>query len=193
MQPETPAGGQPEQPVELAETGPETPTDPWADPERARREIEKLRREAAGHRTKVRELEPLAKRAKELEDAQKTAEQRAVEAQQAAEKRAAAAATRAVRAEVRALAADGFADPDDAAGALDLGSYVDDSGDIDIERIRGDLDDLLKRKPHWAKAPAGPRRPAPDPAQGSSGNRRSQTTPADAFAGFLSDALKGRH
>ncbi|MBQ1164571.1 hypothetical protein KBZ21_42075, partial [Streptomyces sp. A73] len=35
-------------------------TDPWHDPEKARREIEKLRKEAAKYRTTAKELEPLA-------------------------------------------------------------------------------------------------------------------------------------
>lgn len=48
------------------------PTDPWMDPASARTEIEKLRTEAAKYRTKAKELEPLAAKAKELEDASKT-------------------------------------------------------------------------------------------------------------------------
>lgn len=81
-----------------------------------------------------------------------------------AQKQAAAFRQRAVRSEVRALAAASFADPDDAAGALDLDDFINDTGDIDEQAIRSALDELLERKPHWAKAqpPEGPRRPAPD-------------------------------
>lgn len=167
--------------------------DPWSDPEAARREIEKLRREAAGHRTKVRELEPLAAKAKELEDAQKSEAERLAE-QLAAERERATSATRtAVTAKVEALAAQTFADPTDAAGALNPTDYVDDSGAIDTDRIKSDLADLLQRKPHWAKTPEGPRRPAPDRTQGSSGNNaRTPNSPEQEFAGFMARALKGR-
>lgn len=41
-------------------------------PEALRKALEKARKEAAGYRTKVRELEPLASKAKELEDAGRT-------------------------------------------------------------------------------------------------------------------------
>ncbi|MFE0647498.1 hypothetical protein ACFVZH_02755 [Streptomyces sp. NPDC059534] len=167
--------------------------DPWSDPEAARKEIEKLRREAAGHRTKVRELEPLAAKAKELEDAQKSEAERLTE-QLAAERERATSATRsAVTAKVEALAAKTFADPTDAASALNPSDYVDDSGSIDTDRIKADLDDLLQRKPHWAKAPEGPRRPAPDRTQGSSGNgNRTPNSPEQEFAGWMNRALNGR-
>ena len=51
---------------------PEGGQDPWADPTAARAEIERLRREAAQYRTKAKELEPMAAKAKELEDQGKT-------------------------------------------------------------------------------------------------------------------------
>jgi DNA repair exonuclease SbcCD ATPase subunit len=61
--------------------------DPWADPQAARKEIEKLRREAAGFRTKLREAEPqLAEYRKHL-DSQKTEQQKLAEAKEAAEQR----------------------------------------------------------------------------------------------------------
>ncbi|MBQ1164149.1 hypothetical protein KBZ21_39790, partial [Streptomyces sp. A73] len=44
----------------------------WRDPEKARREIEKLRKEAAKYRTTAKELEPLAQKAREAEEAQKS-------------------------------------------------------------------------------------------------------------------------
>ncbi|MCK2144901.1 hypothetical protein MWG58_29090 [Streptomyces sp. WAC00276] len=182
-----------EQQPQEPETAPEADgrTDPWSDPEAARREIEKLRREAAGHRTKVRELEPLAAKAKELEDAQKSEAERLTE-QLAAERERAAAATRsAVAAKVEALAAKTFADPEDAAGALDLTAYVDESGVIDRDRIQADLAALLERKPHWGRPDDGPRRPAPDRTQGSSGNgNRTPSDPAAEFAGFMARSLE---
>jgi chromosome segregation ATPase len=54
----------------------------------ARTEIEKLRKESASYRTKVRELEPLAKKAQEADEASKTEMQRAQERAQVAETRA---------------------------------------------------------------------------------------------------------
>lgn len=92
------------------------------------------------------------------------AEQAAAKAT-AADERATKMTARAVRAEVRALAADGFADPDDAAAFLELGSYADDDGEIDTQAIKDDLTDLLKRKPHLAKRKG----PKPDPSQGARG------------------------
>lgn len=166
--------------------------DPWADPEAARKEIERLRREAAGYRTKVRDLEPLARKAKELEDAQKSEAQRLAEQLAAAQESVQVFRQRAVRAEVRALAAAEFADPDDAHAFLDLDAFVGDDGEIDTDRIRKGLADLLKRKPHLARD-AGPRAPRPDRTQGSSGNgNRTPTDPASEFAGFLTGLLDRR-
>ena len=48
---------QPE-PQDGEDQAPSEPADPWADPEVARKEIEKLRRQAAGYRTKLRDAEP---------------------------------------------------------------------------------------------------------------------------------------
>ncbi|MEE1813554.1 hypothetical protein PUR59_00615 [Streptomyces sp. SP18ES09] len=177
-----------------AAPGGEAKTDPWADPEAARKEIEKLRREAAGHRTKVRELEPLAAKAKELEDAQKSEAERLTEQLTVERERALKATQTAVAAKVEALAAKTFADPEDAAGALNLADYVDDSGVIDTARINTDLAALLERKPHWARQDDGPRRPAPDRTQGSSGNgNRTSSDPGEVFAGLMNQALsRGR-
>ncbi len=79
----------------------ETSTDPWADPETARKEIEKLRKESAGYRTKLREVEPLATKAKELEDAQKSELERATERAADLEKKAQEANARVVQSEPR--------------------------------------------------------------------------------------------
>ncbi|MBQ1164912.1 hypothetical protein KBZ21_43805, partial [Streptomyces sp. A73] len=76
------------------------------------------------------------------------------------------------------LAANEFADPEDAAAFLSLDGYVSDDGEVDAEQIRAALKALLKAKPHLAKpADTGPRRPAPDRSQGSSGN--GNRTPSD--------------
>ena len=190
--------------VEPDETRPTEPqegttVDPWADPEAARKEIEKLRRESASHRTKARDRDELALKVKQFEQSQLSAQER-LEAQLAdSEKRSQALQARTVRAEVRA-AAGGFADPDDAAAFLALDSYVDAQGDVDAERIAADLADLLARKPHLAKAapisaaapPAEPRRPLPDRTQASGANHPRTSTPADEFAGWLGAAQQTR-
>ncbi|HUR05403.1 MAG TPA: hypothetical protein VM347_22875 [Nonomuraea sp.] len=111
-----------------------------------------------------------------------------------AQKQAETFRQRAVRSEVRALAAASFADPDDAAGALNLDDFINDTGDIDEQAIRSALDSLLERKPHWAKTqpPEGPRRPAPDRTQASGANKQRTLDPADEFAGFVNTRLTRR-
>jgi 1,6-anhydro-N-acetylmuramate kinase len=94
------------EPSQEQETEPEQSTDPWADPEKARAEIEKLRREAAGWRTKVRELEPQAKRAQEADEATKTEIQKALDRLAEAEQRAQVATLEAAR--LRAASAHGL-------------------------------------------------------------------------------------
>lgn len=183
-----------EQPQESA-IAPEA-TEPEAeafDPERAKKALSKKNSENENLRKRLKELEPLAKRAKELEDAQKSDQERLTEQLTSAEERAAKAVRTAVASKVEALAATAFEDPEDAAGALDLTAYVDDDGVIDTDGIKRDLADLLKRKPHWAKpTDTGPRRPAPDRTQGSSGNgNRTSSDPGDIFAGLMQQALKG--
>lgn len=61
-------------------------SDPWSDPEVARKEIEKLRRESAGWRTKYREAEPQLTEYQKWQDAQKSEQQKLVEAKEAAER-----------------------------------------------------------------------------------------------------------
>jgi cell division protein FtsN len=182
-----------EKPQEL-ETAPEADgaeEEPF-DRKRAEAALRKKNSEAENLRKRLKELEPLAKKAQELEDAQKSEQERLTEQLAAQQEKAQKAIRAAVTAKVEALAAREFADPEDAAGALDLATYVDEDGVIDTESIKADLADLLKRKPHWAKAPDGPRRPAPDRTQGSSGNgNRTPNSPADEFAGFMKRALNG--
>lgn len=170
-------------------------SDPWADPAKARKEIEKLRKESAGWRTKYQETKPLAQKAQELEDAKKTEQERLTEQLSAAEQRIQSFRQRAVRSEVKALASAEFADPEDAHAFLDLTSYVDDDGDVDTAAIQQDLKDLLKRKPHLAKpTDTSPRAPKADRTQGSSGNgNRTPNDPAAVFADFMNQGLaRGR-
>jgi hypothetical protein len=196
--PENEETQQVEQETPEAEAAPEAeqkPTDPWADPDAARKEIEKLRREAAKYRTKAGELEPLARKAQELEDAQKSEQQRLSEQLTAAQERIQSVQQRAVRSEVKALASAEFADPEDAHAFLSLDSYVTEDGDVDTDAIQRDLKSLLERKPHLAKpADNSPRSPRPDHTQGSSGNgNRSTSEPGAVFDAFMKGALaRGR-
>ncbi|MFF1684591.1 hypothetical protein [Streptomyces sp. NPDC058254] len=178
------------------ETAPEaegTEEEPF-DRARAEAKIRKANSEAKSLRERLKELEPLARKAKELEDAQKSDQERLTEQLTAAETRFKAVQQRAVRSEVRALASAEFADPDDAHAFLDLDAFVSEDGEIDADGIREGLTDLLKRKPHLAKPiDNSPRRPAPDRTQGSSGNgNRSTSDPGTIFAGIMDQALKGR-
>lgn len=59
---------------------------PWDDPDVARKEIEKLRREAAGWRTKLREAEPKLTEYQQYLDSRKTEQERLTEAKEAAER-----------------------------------------------------------------------------------------------------------
>lgn len=195
MPEETQTEQQVEEPQETA-TAPEaeaTEEEPF-DRKRAEAALKKKNSEAENLRKRLKELEPLAKRAKELEDAQKSEQERLTEQLTAAEERAAKAVRNAVASKVEALAAKRFADPEDPIGELDLAAFVDDDGAVDTDGIKAALDDLLKRKPHWA-APVdnSPRSPRPDRTQGSSGNgNRTSSDPGDIFAGLMNEALKGR-
>jgi chromosome segregation ATPase len=83
----------------------EEPVEPVADNEpfdedRAKAKIAKANSEAANLRRRLKELEPLAAKAKELEDASKTETQKAQEALTTAQQRAADAESRLMRLEV---------------------------------------------------------------------------------------------
>jgi hypothetical protein len=164
------------------------------DRKQAEAKIRKANSEAANLRKRLKELEPLARKAKEFEDAQKSETERLTEQLQAANDRIAATRKRLVKSQVHALAGGSFADPEDAVGALDLDSYIDSDGDIDEAAIEADLQALLERKPHWAKAqpPEGPRRPAPDRTQASGANKQRTLSPEDEFQGFVNTRLTRR-
>ncbi|MFJ3839467.1 hypothetical protein ACIPY6_28725 [Streptomyces sp. NPDC090054] len=179
---------------QVTETAPEADgaeAEPF-DRKRAEAALKKKNSEAENLRKRLKELEPLAKKAQELEDAQKSEAERLNDQLTAERERADKAVRTAVASKVEALARD-FADPEDAVGSLDLAAFVDDDGLIDTDAIKAALADLLKRKPHWARPDeGGPRRPAPDRTQGSSGNgNRSPSDPGEVFAGLMQQALKG--
>lgn len=177
------------------ETAPEADgadEDPF-DRKRAEAALKKKNSEAENLRKRLKELEPLAAKAKQLEDAQKTETERLSDQLAAQRERAEKAIRAAVASKVEAMARD-FADPEDAVSSLDPAAFVNEDGVIDTDAIKDALADLLKRKPHWARPDeGGPRRPAPDRTQGSSGNgNRSPSDPGDVFAGLMEKALKGR-
>lgn len=86
--------------------GQQQDTDPWADPESARAEIEKLRKESANWRTKVRDLEPLARKAQEQDEATKSELQKALDRVAEAEQKAQVAMLESAR--LRAASAHGL-------------------------------------------------------------------------------------
>ena len=147
-------------------TDPQPPQDPPADPPPAdlAAELEKWKSLARKHETRSKENADKATKFDELEASQKTETEKLAQRVEEAEKRAVQLRDRAVKAEVKALAAD-FADPSDAALFLDLTKYAGE-GDIDTDAIKTDLADLLKTKPHLAKA----RTPVPDLHQGARGS-----------------------
>lgn len=154
-------------------------------------ELRKKNSEAANLRKRLKELEPAAAELQRIKDSEKTESERLNDQLTRANDLVTKTRQKLVRSQVQALAMTGFADPEDAVGALDLDSYIDDSGDIDEAAIRSDLDALLERKPHWAKTQPqeGPRRPAPDRTQASGANKKQAPSPRDEFAGWLSSKL----
>jgi predicted nuclease with TOPRIM domain len=155
-------------------------------------ELRKKNSEAANLRKRLKELEPAAAELQRIKDSEKTESERLNDQLTAAQEQVAKTRQRLARIQVQALAMTSFADPEDAVGALDLDSYIDSDGDIDEAAIKADLDALLERKPHWAKAqpPEGPRRPVPDRTQASGANNQRAKNPADVFAGWLKPQLK---
>ena len=163
------------------------------DRQQAEAKIRKANQEAKNLRQRLKELEPKAAELQAIKDSEKSESERLSDQLQRANEQVAKTRQRLVRTQVQALAMAGFADPEDAVGALDLDSYIDSDGDIDEAAIRSDLDALLERKPHWAKTaqpPEGPRRPAPDRTQASGANKTRPPAPGDEFAGWLKPQLK---
>ncbi|KQX27560.1 hypothetical protein ASD97_25000 [Streptomyces sp. Root63] len=155
-------------------------------------ELRKKNSEAANLRKRLKEQEPLLAELRKRKDAEKSDTDRLNDQLTDAQEQITKTRQRLVRSQVQALAMTGFADPEDAVGALDLNSYIDSDGDIDEAAIKADLDALLERKPHWAKAQPqeGPRRPAPDRTQASGANKSRPPAPGDEFAGWLKPQLK---
>jgi hypothetical protein len=128
-----------------------------------------LDKERTARKEAERRARDAEKKVAQFEDASKSDLEKAASRAEQAEQRAQALIDRTVKAEIRAAAADTFADPSDAAAFLDLADYAGEDGEVDTDRIKSDLADLLKRKPHLAKGPAR-KGPKPDPSQGPRGD-----------------------
>lgn len=132
-------------------------------------QVSKARTEAAGYRAKLREAEPLVKKAREIEAANQTAQEKAEAAARQAEERAAAAVRRIASAEIRAALTGVVPDPAAVAEDLDLSRFIDaESGDVRPEAV-----EALKAKYAALAPPSGPRAPAPNPAQGAGGQAKT--------------------
>ncbi|MEV0556217.1 hypothetical protein AB0I27_22545 [Streptomyces sp. NPDC050597] len=155
-------------------------------------ELRKKNSEAANLRKRLKDAEPLLAELQRRQDAEKSDTDRLNDQLTHANEQITKTRQRLVKTQVQALAMVSFADPEDAVGALQLDSYIDSDGDIDEAAIEADLQALLERKPHWAKAqpPEGPRRPVPDRTQASGANKTRTLTPGDEFAGWLQAQLK---
>ncbi|QCX81269.1 hypothetical protein C9F11_38430 [Streptomyces sp. YIM 121038] len=181
--------------AEQQDDAPEADSDSEEEPFDRRKFEAALRKknsEAENLRRRLKEQEPLLAELQQRKDAEKSVTDRLNDQLARANEQITTTRQRLVRTQVQALAMTGFADPEDAVGALDLGSYIGSDGDIDEAAIKADLDALLERKPHWAKSQPleGPRRPAPDRTQASGANKQRTLNPADEFAGFIQARLK---
>ncbi|MFJ4925273.1 hypothetical protein [Streptomyces sp. NPDC088736] len=190
-------GAEQQDDAQEAETGSEEK--PF-DRKQAEAKIRKANSEAANLRKRLKELEPKAAELQRIKDSEKSESERLTDQLQRANDQIAKTRQSLAKARVQALAGTSsedraaFTDPEDAVGALDLGSYIDDSGSIDEAAIEADLQALLERKPHWAKTQPqeGPRRPAPDRTQASGANRKQAPSPLDEFDGWLKSRLPSR-
>jgi hypothetical protein len=128
-------------------------------------------------RTNERDLKAAQKRLAEFETANATDLEKAVAKAraEAITEVTASVNSRLVSAEARALAAaEGFRNPSLAVKAIDLGEVaVTDSGDVDATALTSLLAELAKAEPYLLKSDDGPRRPAPDKAQGQAVGRVS--------------------
>ncbi|MEV7492160.1 hypothetical protein AB0O08_15575 [Streptomyces anulatus] len=168
------------------------------DRKQAEAKIRKANSEAQNLRKRLKELEPAAAELQRIKDSEKSDTERLNDQLTRANEQITKTRERLAKARVQALAGaaaedrPAFTDPEDAVGALNLDSYIDGDGDIDEAAIEADLQALLERKPHWAKAQPqeGPRRPAPDRTQASGANKSRPPAPGEEFAGWLKPQLK---
>lgn len=127
-------------------------------PEALRKQLDKARREAAGYRTKVRELEPLASKAKELEDAGRTELEKLTARAETAERERGELESRALRLEVA------FEKGLTPAQAKRLVGGSREELEADAEEILRDFPALKPDGRPRGNADIGARTPAPKPA-----------------------------
>lgn len=147
--------------TETTNTDPGGQRDDDQAPEWARREIEKARKEARNLRARLKEAEPLAKRATELEDAAKSEQQKLAERAEQAERRVAELELQTVRERV--------------ARAHGLADWAD--------RLRGDTEDEITADAEALAARVGARAPGV-PAE----RLQSGTVPVDKTESVDPDA-----
>ena len=123
-------------------------------PEALRKALEKARKEAAGYRTRVRELEPLASKAKELEDAGRTELEKLTARAETAERERGELQGRALRLEVA------FEKGLTPAQAKWLVGATRDELEADADEILRDFPVKTDGRPKGS-ADLGPRTPAP--------------------------------
>lgn len=114
---------------------------------------ERKARQAAASQAKA-----LQKQLDSLTAANKSETERAIDKarEEGAQEALSKANVRLVKMAIRSEAKDKLADPTDA-DVLDPSMFeVDENGDVDTKAIKGELDRLLKEKPHWAKKDSKP-------------------------------------
>jgi hypothetical protein len=185
---------------EVAPEGAPTATDEGQDttdteaPEFTRAYVEKLRRENARYRSQVRELEPAAAKAAELEAASATEMEKAVAAAKAETEQALASRyTRLLgEAEARAVAAElKFRDAGDAVRLLDLDDIeTDKDGAINRDAVRDALRAIAEQKPYLTEqAPVASPQDAGIGVTGTGGKDYSSysVTDFEKEMGFVAD------
>lgn len=182
-------------PEETTETTTVETTETAAQPAEVdfKAESRKWEARAKENAAKLKDVGPQLAELEQLRAANKTEAERQAEELSRWQAEAGKWRTDAIGNRIQALATD-FADPSDAASALDPAQYLDAGGQINEDAIKADLADLLTRKPHWRRgdgtAPA-PRPPAPNYAQGSGGGRAA-ADPAAEFAAVIQSQLNGQ-
>src|SRR5690349_4058409 len=135
-------------------------------------EAKKWEKRSKDNFAKLKEAEPKLAEYEQIVASRKTEAERQAEELQRWQADAEKWRGAAVKSRIETLAAD-FADPTDALAAIgDPAQFLDAGGQINDEAIKAELASVLERKPHWRRqdaAPATPRPPAPNRAQGAGG------------------------
>lgn len=153
-------------------------TNVWDDPESARKEIEKVRREAANWRTKFRQAEPQLTEYQKWLDSQKSEQERLTEAKEAAEREL----TTLRSANARMTAAITHNLPPDLIDLL--GSGTEEEIDARAALIADKLASASPAAPAEQPRPA-PRRPVEALTPGARPANEAPADPNDAFRDFL--------